>query len=537
MRQGITPVRASVFVVLLAGMLAGCENQQDWDWFGMKKKPAQPKSKSVAAEDKQAAEARPVAADTKKKAAKPDDPQAREVDEKVDRYVQNMNENAKYDSSYTGNDFNRKMQRQSDPERSTRIRQTAARSNPDYESPEINGAEDAPAADRNPPRKATNSQIPPTAKSKAPVESTDETPANSPDVSEDSLQPEPKPVIEDERAEPEAKKPVTKSPPVKQAPPARPEPAEAEEPEAEEPKPEPEENSPSPEDDASEEKPAAVSKSNDTPAKPPVLDKVEVVARPDKSPEEKAKVRPAANKPPAASSESPKVADISERITAQESRIAKDPNNLEEQFRLRLMYLIDGQDEKALAPSDGVNAEVLEIMQGQLRALMAARSTADRDPAVWANRQLEAVEKLRNLVRSRADLQVPKVELCTAIEGYGRFEPISPAEFKAGAKANKVLLYIEVDNFTTEKTASGLYRTLLSVRQSLLNKAGEELWSTRDENIEDLARQKRRDFYLTVGPLSIPKSLGPGQYVLKVEVEDVLAGKINSNVAKFKMVP
>jgi hypothetical protein len=82
-----------------------------------------------------------------------------------------------------------------------------------------------------------------------------------------------------------------------------------------------------------------------------------------------------------------------------------------------------------------------------------------------------------------------------------------------------------------------MYRTLLSVRQSLLTKSGEELWSTHDANIEDIARQRRRDFFLTLGPWSIPKTLGPGSYILKVEVEDVLAGKINSGVAKFKMVP
>ena len=42
---------------------------------------------------------------------------------------------------------------------------------------------------------------------------------------------------------------------------------------------------------------------------------------------------------------------------------------------------------------------------------------------------------------------------------------------------------------------------------------------------------------MTIGPIEIPKSLPPGGYILKVEVEDVLAGKINSAVAKFKLLP
>jgi hypothetical protein len=63
------------------------------------------------------------------------------------------------------------------------------------------------------------------------------------------------------------------------------------------------------------------------------------------------------------------------------------------------------------------------------------------------------------------------------------------------------------------------------------------MWSKRDENIEDLARQQRRDFYLTIGPIAIPKALPPGEYTLKVEVEDMQAGKLNSSVAEFRIVP
>jgi len=75
---------------------------------------------------------------------------------------------------------------------------------------------------------------------------------------------------------------------------------------------------------------------------------------------------------------------------------------------------------------------------------------------------------------------------------------------------------------------------LLNMRQSLLTKDGKELWNTKEENIEDLSRQRRRDFFLTAMHI-IPKTLDPGEYVYKVEIEDVLAGKINSNSVTFKL--
>jgi hypothetical protein len=273
------------------------------------------------------------------------------------------------------------------------------------------------------------------------------------------------------------------------------------------------------------------------PAKPPVLEKIrissgpELAAAPDGTADS-----PRLTANTAAAAPVQQVDTFEQRLKELEGRVAKEPNDLEAQYKLRMMYMLAGQDDKALAPTEGANEEIQETIQAHFRALKAAQSSSGRDPAINANNQLEKIEELGNILRVRADLQVPRVALCTAIDGFGRYTPIEPAQFQAGQK-NRVLLYIEVDNFRSEKTASGMYRTLLSVRQCLLNKSGEELWSTHDANIEDLARQRRRDFYLTIGPLSIPKTLGPDEYVLKVEVEDVLGGKINSNVAKFKLIP
>ncbi|MCZ6445222.1 MAG: hypothetical protein O6758_03450 [Planctomycetota bacterium] len=277
--------------------------------------------------------------------------------------------------------------------------------------------------------------------------------------------------------------------------------------------------------------------SSDRTADAPVLKTVSVTAAPEPATEKtppKASALPKANEPVARVA--PPLNSFAIDLAKQADLVREDPNNIEEQYRLRMMYLIGGQDEKALELVPGIDADIQEIIQAQIRALISARSSSGRDPATWANRQLSSIEDLRRRMRARADLLIPKVVLCTAIEGFGRYEPIEPAEFSAGRK-NLVLVYIEVDNFTSSTTPSGMHRTLLSVRQHLLTRDGQEMWSKRDENIEDLARQQRRDFYLTIGPIAIPKALAPGEYSLKVEVEDMLAGKLNSSVAKFKIVP
>lgn len=539
---------ACAAALALATLTFGC-TEQKWDWFGLKK--------SESKETKPAAMAKPDQPEktaAKPESAEPSDPKAEQVDKRVEEYVKSMNN--RYDPGYVQNDFTTKIERQSDPDRANRIRKTAARSrsdsgqyepewapdsgenpsNPaDADTPSKTGSEDAPKiADLNDP--TTEATGKDTAIGATPAKKTSgQMPATATRNDPKPLEPDP---IERKDS---TGSPVTQSPAVAtNRPPANID--------------KPDDSTPAQPREVSEE---TIAKEKPV-AKPPVLADISVSAAPKTTANSRpqtisndsmaddlstAKTEPIVTESPATQapaqipSMAAPVADaIKAKIAEQERLVARDPNNLEEQFRLRMMYLVDGQDDKALAPTDGVNEDIQEIMRGQIQAMMSARSTSERDPATWANRQLDAIETLRQLVRQKADLRVPKVELCSAIDGFGRYEPISPPDFRVSAR-NLVLLYIEVDNFQSEKTPSGMYRTLLSVRQSLLSTTGEELWTQRDENIEDLARQQRSDFYLTIGPLAIPKTLGAGEYVMKVEVEDVIAGKMNSNVARFKMVP
>lgn len=514
-----------VLPMVAALMTVGCADA-DWDWMrrdaSTKKsdKPVTRAANTPRQNPPQTARAEPQTA------AAPEDAQAREVDERVARYVESMNTQS--DSGYVHGDLNSKIQRQNDPERANRIRQTAARARGDHPGYSEDGSQDASQAREDhlardlEPREAAQSAGQPQeshAQSNSPPSQAAQA-SDRPSEAQSPTRNETIPTVNiatekgDAAEETIAESPIRAEPNLTNA--------------------------------ATDEKPAAADADPTRTAKPPVLSEISISPSasnnsPDAStgPDRSIATEPApdrvhVNAPPA--TVLPAVDPIRHRITEQEKLVAREPDNLEEQFRLRLLYLIDGQDDKAMEPTPGVNEEIQEIMQGQVRALMAARSTSERDPALWANRQLDAIEDLRAMVRARADLRVPRVELCSAIDGFGRYEPIVPAQFAVGGR-NQVIVYMEIDNFQTEKTATGLFRTLMSVRASLLNKSGEEIWSMRDENIEDLARQRRSDFFLTIGPLAIPKTLGPGEYVMKIEVEDVIGGKIGSNFAKFKMLP
>jgi hypothetical protein len=479
----------------------------NWDWFNWEAQKKQPVTKG-----RPAPQQAKVAGGQKDAKEPRNDPKSGELDERVERYVRSMK--ASYDTTYEGNDFHSKIRRQGDPARAERIRKTAdMRNEPDDrydgEKPAGPGAAPAPAVPVDAPHPAGM------------------TSAADPGSSvEPAMAAQPAPAMQPAPAAPGANRPepgtgtlsaVTIPP---EAGRAEPQPLQAE--------PAPLERQAEVAEPAPAVQPPAPAAEPPRPA-PPVLTEVKVASMAE---------TPAGGAPgtPGSPATAAPADTFERRLEAQKAVVSKDPNDIEQQFRLRMMYLLEGQDEAALAGGEGMNAEVQEIMQAQLRSLISARSSAERDPAAWANRQLEAVEELRRLVRSRADLTIPRVALCSGIEGFGRYEPIESAQFPAG-QPRRVLVYIEVDNFSSEQTASGMFRTLFTVRYSLLDPQGKELFSQKDENIEDLARQRRRDFYLTIGPLAIPQTLAPGDYVLRVEVEDVLAGKMNSNSAGFKMVP
>lgn len=225
-----------------------------------------------------------------------------------------------------------------------------------------------------------------------------------------------------------------------------------------------------------------------------------------------------------------------EKIADLERMVADKPNDVESQLRLRMMYILDGQSDRALAATPGMDSDLHEVLRTILRPLIEARgSGATVTEAGWANRQIEALDQARKLLAARADLRVPTVRLCTEIRGYGQYKAIEPAEFPAGAM-RMLLLYVEVENYKTERTPEGDLRSLMLLRTSLISAAGKELGAEEDDNIEDRSKQPRNGFFLHKY-FRVPRTLPVGEYTVKAEIEDKLGHKTNSNMLHFRVVP
>lgn len=222
-----------------------------------------------------------------------------------------------------------------------------------------------------------------------------------------------------------------------------------------------------------------------------------------------------------------------DRLADLERRVAADPNDMDAQLRLRLLYLADGQDDKAQAPTPGMLKERQEVLLALVRMLMTSRSQAGRDTAQWANRQLAEIRGLEAVMRQRADLQVPKVVLCRRTESFGVYDEISPAEFPAG-RVNPVLAYVEVANFRHESVEGG-FRSRLAARIAIIDRSGQEVWSRSEDRIEDFSRNQRQDFFVSLD-VPIPAALNPGAYTLKASITDLVGEKTNESQTAFTLI-
>ena len=122
-------------------------------------------------------------------------------------------------------------------------------------------------------------------------------------------------------------------------------------------------------------------------------------------------------------------------------------------------------------------------------------------------------------------LQIEQFQLCRRVDSYGVFEPFASTRFLAG-RVNRVLVYVELENFKHEPLEDGRYEVRLEQTVELYDATGETtVWRQGPKLIRDVSRNKRRDFF-TIYPIDLPADLTAGAYRLKVRVADKHTGSI-----------
>ncbi len=205
---------------------------------------------------------------------------------------------------------------------------------------------------------------------------------------------------------------------------------------------------------------------------------------------------------------------------------------IEKQVYLRMLYLIAGQHERALQAIAGLDPADQEFWQQTFWGLANYfDNNAIPDPADRATQTAAQLKTAVNRLQQKANLELRNGSFCQKISSFGNFERFPRDEFSPGQLVD---LYLEVDNFHSEPTADGQYRTILHSKLEFHKPGpqGEMEDEIKSSSSEDLCRNHRRDFFLSQ-EFSIPARLATGPHVLKVIVEDQLSRKVATYALNF----
>ena len=165
---------------------------------------------------------------------------------------------------------------------------------------------------------------------------------------------------------------------------------------------------------------------------------------------------------------------------------------------------------------DKMPVEDRDFVSAIMDSVTMLRNTLRSDSNMLMSQKVPALIELADRLRAQADLIIPTVSLCTKVDGFGVYEPVEPARFTA-MKEHPIIVYCEVENFSSHQNEKKMWETKLSQEVVLYTETGLPVWQDKTENIPDLARNRRHDFFV-VKKTKFPPNITIGRYLLKVTI-------------------
>jgi hypothetical protein len=205
---------------------------------------------------------------------------------------------------------------------------------------------------------------------------------------------------------------------------------------------------------------------------------------------------------------------------------------VEKQVHLRMLYLMSGQQERALQAIPGLDPADQEFWQQTFWGL-ANYFDVNSIPSS-PERAAQTVTQMTNAVlrlQEKARLELRNVTFCHKISSFGNYEKYPRDEFSPG---QEVLLYAEVANIHSEPISDGKFRTNLKSTLEIYRHGPQGDLIERIDLPEtvDVCRTHRRDYFHSY-QFTIPAKLALGPHVLKLSVEDQLSRRVGTTTLNF----
>jgi hypothetical protein len=204
----------------------------------------------------------------------------------------------------------------------------------------------------------------------------------------------------------------------------------------------------------------------------------------------------------------------------------------EKQVYLRMLYLMSGQQERAVQAIPGLEPADQEFWQQTFWGLTNYFDASSMPSA--SDRAAQTVTQMTNAVlrlQEKAKLELRNVTFCHKISSFGNYEKYARDEFSPG---QEVLLYADVANIHSEPIPDGKFKTNLKSTIEIYRHGsqGELLERFDFPETVDICRTHRRDYFHSY-QLTIPAKLALGPHVLKLSVEDQLSRRVGTYSLNF----
>ena len=210
-----------------------------------------------------------------------------------------------------------------------------------------------------------------------------------------------------------------------------------------------------------------------------------------------------------------------------------DQDSFRAQLRWRILWASAGDYERARQPLETVTDQQQQLAANFIDSWIVLQEAHMGDLATAATALSTKFDELRATLATISDLQIPTIEICRAVHGYGQYDTIDPPRFVTGGSIEFVL-YCELTDFVSEQRADGFHHTAFDMTTTILNHAGDTVDELKDTDIYDRCRNRRRDCFIP-RLVRLPASLSPGSYVAKVTIVDKLGEKVAQSRATFQV--
>jgi hypothetical protein len=227
---------------------------------------------------------------------------------------------------------------------------------------------------------------------------------------------------------------------------------------------------------------------------------------------------------PSAAVAKPPLEPLEGRLTKQAQ---ESPRDLASQLDYQLLLLLKGQSAPQMETIASLSKEDREMVAALVDAIANLRANVRTDAGLLAVQKARPLLDLADRLRSQAQLRVGTLALCSRVDGFGVFQPVSAEQFLAG-REHVAVLYCEVENFLPRQNEAGEWETRLTQEVVFYNDRGQRVWAVKPQAIRDVCRNRRHDFFVPMR-LTIPSSLAAGQYSLRVTIVDQNANRVAEN--------